>query len=197
MSSRLVSAGILVCGVVACLHAQPQPAPDPILCWATRSFGTAPRIVVDLRLRSGYENRQPSAEDIRAVTALGGTVLHQFNVAVLRVSIDTGSLRQLLGGRTGLADVAYPVSDPPRRDVRVQVFYHRQMIAADDSALIALGAKGLLRLPKSPTVSATLADSLVPVVGRLPDVSFVRAQAMVCAFTTGASAPSRGQSNER
>jgi hypothetical protein len=160
-------------------------------------LGPSPHILVDLRLRSGYENRQPSAEDVRAITSLGGAVLHRFNVAVLRVSIDTGSLRQLLAARNGLAEVAYPVLDPARHDARVQVFYRRQMSPADDSALLALGATGLLRPPKSRNVSATLPDSLIAAAGRLPDVSFVRAQAIVCAVTTGTQAPSRGQSNVR
>src|SRR5262245_46807445 len=186
MPSRIVRLAVLVCGVAAPLHSQPPAAPDPILCWTSRSFGANPRIVVDLRLRSGNANRLPSAADVRAIAELGGSVLHRFNVAVIRASVDTTALRQLIGARTGLADVAYPVLDPTRHDVRIQVFYRRDMSAADDSTLLVLGATGLWWRPKSRVVSATLPDSLVPVVSRLPDVSEIRAQSIACIIPTGA-----------
>src|SRR5262245_37933166 len=144
MSKHTALLGLILCGVVPGLNA--QAAPDAILCWSSRSFGSNPRLVVDLRLRSGNENREPSADDIHAVTALGGIVLYRFKVAVLRASLDTSALRQLLGARSGLADVAYPVTDPASRDVRVQVSYDRYITPRDDSALAALGATGFRRL---------------------------------------------------
>lgn len=185
MLSRLISVGLLLCSGAVRLNA--QTAPESILCWATRSFGPSPRLLVDLRLRSGNGNRLPSAEDVRAVTTLGGVVTYRFDVAVLRASVDTSSLRQLLAVRTGVADVAYPVADSSRHDVWIQVFYSRAMTRVDDSALVALGGKGLSRLPKGRNVSLTLANSAIPAASQLPDVSFVRAKAMVCGVTTGRS----------
>jgi hypothetical protein len=164
-----------------------QRGPDPILCWASRNFGTNPRLVVDLRLRSEDARRPPSADDVRAVTVAGGTVLYRFNVAVLRADLDTAALRQLLDTRNGIADVAYPVGDLSRFDVLVQIFFRSDVRPADDSALAALARKpfSIPSPPKPRVVSITLADSLIPEARRLRGVSSVRAQAMVCAVTTG------------
>jgi hypothetical protein len=111
-------------------------------------------------------------------------------IAVARAVLSGPALlRRSLDARLGIATVAYPVADTARRDVRVQVFYDRTMTPTDDSTLAALGAHGLLRPPKSRNVMTTIADSLITRLRTLPDVSFVRAEPLVCAITNGARAP--------
>ena len=68
-------------------------------------------VLVDLRLRSRNDNRVPTDEDVRVVTALGGTVLHRFNVAVIRVEIDATMLPKIVGEK-GIADYALSVPNP-------------------------------------------------------------------------------------
>lgn len=97
MSHRFVFVGLFLCAIATSTYA--QAAPDAILCWSSRILGSRQRIIVDLRLKSDSGNRQPSSEDVGAIAALGGTVLYRFNVAVLRASLDTAALRQLLGAK--------------------------------------------------------------------------------------------------
>lgn len=193
------------CRLVACLslsacvhHASPAPiaakpvvaepraasavanAPDAVLCSLSRSFGSRPSLIVDLRLVSGPANRTPTTADSQAVARVGGRVLHSFHVAVMRIAVDTGALRTLLTEPTAIATVAYPVTDTTRFGVNVQVFLrHTPMPPAEDSTLRRL------TMGHGPFYGASVPDSAIPLIAALPDVASVRAQAMVCAVVNG------------
>jgi hypothetical protein len=135
---------------------------------------------VDLRLRSGNKNRVPTAEDVRAVEAAGGRVVHRFHVAVLRAVLDTAAVRGLMRGSDAIADQANAVVDPADFRVATQVFYTRALTAADEHALASVGGERIGRAP-IPVLYAVLPDSAIPRAARLPGVAFVRAVAVGCA----------------
>src|SRR5262245_66006453 len=106
VSKLRVGPVVLLAASVGCLHPQTTAQPDSILCWTTGGFGAQRRLVMDLRLKSGNENRVPSSEDVAAVTAVGGNVLYRFHVEVLRVVVDSGAVRALFAERRGFGDIA-------------------------------------------------------------------------------------------
>lgn len=140
---------------------------------------TSGRVIVDLRLRSKNENRIPTNEDVRAVTALGGNVLHRFNVAVVRVEIDAATLPRIVGEK-GLADYALNVPDSGVYDVPFQIFFARAITQADRAALRRLGMSDIGQHPTRPILSATAPDRSLPEIQRIPGVEFARAQAFSC-----------------
>jgi hypothetical protein len=137
------------------------------------------RVIVDLRLRSKNENRIPTDEDVRAVTALGGTVLHRFNVAVIRVEIDVAALPRTIGDK-GVADYALNTPDPSVYDVPVQIFFTRAITEGDRAALQGLGVSEIGQHPTRPNLSATAPDRALPEIQRIPGVEFARARALSC-----------------
>jgi hypothetical protein len=140
---------------------------------------TSGRVIVDLRLRSKNENRIPTDEDVRAVTALGGTVLHRFNVAVIRIEIDAAVLPRIVHDR-GIADYALNVPDLRAYDVPIQIFFTRAITGADRTALRRLGVSRIGQHPSRPTISATAPDRALPEIQRIQGVEFARAQAVSC-----------------
>jgi len=140
---------------------------------------TSGRVIVDLRLRSRNENRIPTDEDVRAVTALGGNVLHRFNVAVVRVEIDAATLPRLVGEKR-LADYALNVTDPRVYDVPLQIFFARGITEADRAALQRLGVSDIGQHPTRPILSATAPDRSLPEIQRIPGVEFARARTLSC-----------------
>ena len=141
---------------------------------------TSGRVVVDLRLRSKNENRIPTDDDIRAVTALGGTVLHPFNVAVIRVEIDAATLPKIVGEK-GMADYVLNVPDPRLYDVPVQIFFTRPITEVDRTALQRVGVTEIGQVPTRPVLYATAPDRAVPEIQRISGVEFARARALLCA----------------
>jgi hypothetical protein len=137
------------------------------------------RVVVDIRLRSKNENRIPTDEDARAVTAFGGTILHRFNVAVIRVGIDAAALPRIVGDK-GIADYALNVPDPHVYDVPVQIFFARTITEADRTALRRVGVSRIGQHPTRPIISATAPDRGLPEIQRIPGVEFARAEALSC-----------------
>lgn len=137
-------------------------------------------VLVDLRLRSQNENRVPTDEDVRAVTALGGTVLHRFNVAVIRVEIDATTIPKIVGEK-GMADYVLSVPNPRLYDVPVQIFFTRPITEADRAALQRVGVSEIGQVPTRPILYATAPDRALPEIQRIPGVEFARARALFCA----------------
>ena len=137
-------------------------------------------VLVDLRLRSENDNRVPTDEDVRAVTALGGTVFHRFNVAVIRVEIDATVLPKIVGGK-GMADYALNVPNPRLYEVPVQIFFTRPITEADRTALQRVGVSEIGQVPTRPILYATAPDHALPEIQRIPGVEFARARALGCA----------------
>ncbi len=140
---------------------------------------TTDRVVVDLRLRSKNENRIPTDEDVRAVTALGGTVLHRFNVALIRVEIDAAALPRIVGDKS-IGDYALTVPDLRVYDVPVQIYFTRAITEADRAALRRVGVSDIGQFLTRPILGATAPDRALPEIQRIPGVEFARAQALSC-----------------
>ena len=134
---------------------------------------------MDLRLRSKNENRIPTDKDVSAVTALGGTVLHRFNVAVIRVEIDAAALPRIVGDN-GIADYALNVLDLRVYDVPLQIFFTRAITEADRTALQRVGVSEIGQVPTRPILYATAPDRALPDIQRIPGVEFARARALLC-----------------
>jgi hypothetical protein len=134
---------------------------------------------VDLRLRSKNDNRVPTDEDLRAVDAIGGTVLHRFNVAVIRVEIDATTLPRIVGQK-GIADYVLNVPDPRVYEVPVQIFFTRPITEGDRAALQRVGVTEIGQVPTRPILYATAPDRALPEIQRIPGVEFARARALVC-----------------
>jgi len=161
----------------------PDSAPHGVryyMCGGNFSHvATSGRVVVDLRLRSTNENRIPTNEDVSAVTALGGTILHRFNVAVIRVEIDAGALPRIVSDK-GIADYALNVPDPRAYDVPVQIFFARGITEDDRAALRRVGVSEMGQVPTRPILYATAPDQALPEIQRMPGVDFARARALAC-----------------
>lgn len=137
-------------------------------------------VLVDLRLRSKNENRVPTDDDVRAVTALGGSVLHRFNVAVIRIEVDAATLPKIVGEK-GMADYVLNVPDPSLYDVPIQIFFTRPITEADRMALQRVGVTEIGQVPNRPILYAIAPDRALPEVQRSPGVEFARARALGCA----------------
>jgi hypothetical protein len=140
----------------------PSPGVRYYMCGGDFShLPTSGRVVVDLRLRSKNDNRIPTDEDVRAVTALGGTVLHRFKVALIRVEIDAAALPRIVGDK-GIADYALNVLDLRIYDVPLQIFFTRAITEADRAALQRLGVSEIGQVPTRPILYATAPDRALP-----------------------------------
>jgi hypothetical protein len=173
---------VLTCCVATAAHAQ-------ILCSMDRQLGTRERLTVDLRLKSGFENRRANAMDSAAVLARGGRIVHAFPVALLRVQVDTTGLRALLGARTGIADVAFVVRDTTKFDVPVQIHLDRPTASGDSATLERIGGKTeMFRSGMKRPLQATVPESLLSRIPTLfAGVKSVRAQAWGCVVAGGGS----------
>jgi hypothetical protein len=153
---------------------------ETFVCGVDAGKITSSIVVADLRLQSGNRNRLPSDIDVKRIEATGGTVLHRFNVALVRVRLDTGSLRQLVSP-SGIADYATLVDDPHRYDASLQIFFSRPITNADMEALRQMNVKAS-RIPVRPEILyARAEDGIIPQIEKTSGVAFVRARAMGCA----------------
>jgi hypothetical protein len=177
----------MVAAILGSAHlASSVPPVNASYCWSDRMLGTQVHLTVDLRLKSGHENRRPNAADSAAVISNGGRILRSFQVAFLRVALDTTTLRALIAGGSGIADFAFPVSDTTRLDVRTQVILNRPPNPGDTSAIAALGGKDFFMYrPHHRTLSFMLPDSMIPRIRTLNGVSIVRALSLACIVTAG------------
>jgi hypothetical protein len=96
------------------------------------------------------------------------------------VSVDTAGLWRLLDADSGIANVAYRVSDTTRVDVRLQAFYARPIVSEDTVVLARLGAVLFHWVPRQQNLSFTAPDSAVTQIAAVPGIAVVRAQAMAC-----------------
>ena len=192
--SLLVSPFVIAC-IGTPLLAQAAPV---VKFWAELGFvceweprpPITKRVIVDLSLGASNYGRMPNAEDVRAVQAAGGRVLYQFRVALLRAELDTGAVRALVKGPVAIANAAFTVPDTTKFDANVQIFYDRAITDADKDTLRTLGVIAVDQAP-NPALEASVPDWLIPRIGALPGVQFVRATGWGCA------APERGERTRR
>jgi hypothetical protein len=161
------------------------------VCDWTPSRPAAERIIADIRLRSADGNRIPTEEDLQALRGAGARILHVFNVAMVRVEIDTGQVPVLIRGRDPIAEWAASVPDPTRHEVELQVFFARPPQEEDIRAIEALGVEVRGGIGMRGVLYVVAPDAAVPQLARLPRVTNVRAQAMICAEALGVEATPR------
>ena len=144
------------------------------------------------RISTGPSQQAAAARDrlVAAVQAAGGRVLYQFRVALVRAELDTGAVRALVKGPAAIANAAFTVPDTTKFDANVQIFYDRAITDADKDTLRTLGVVEVDQMP-DPVLEASVPDSLIPRIGALPGVQFVRATGWGCA------APERGERTRR
>jgi hypothetical protein len=157
----------------------PGVARSMFVCGMFSDLLPGPVVVADLRLRSGNGNRFPADSDVKRIQATGGTVLHRFNVALVRVRVDTGALHGLVSS-SGIADYATLVDDTSRFDASVQIFLSRPITADDIEALRRLKVKASPIPPRPNILYAVAEDRTIPTIQKMAGVDFVRARAMEC-----------------
>ena len=138
-----------------------------------------PVVVADLRLRSGNGNTLPADSEVKRIQATGGTVLHRFNVALVRARVDTASLRGLVSP-SGIADYATLVDDARRSDASLQIFFSRPITGDDIEALRRIKVKASPIPPRPTILYAVAEDRTIPAIQKMAGVDFVRARAMAC-----------------
>lgn len=137
------------------------------------------KVVVDLMLQLHDRKAQQTSEELQIIQQTGGRILHRFNVALVRVELDTSALRRLVHGPDRIATSAYGVTDPANYDVAVQVSYTRAVTDTDETALLGLGARNVARAATR-ILYSRLPDAIIPQVARLPGVDSVQASVVVC-----------------
>jgi hypothetical protein len=159
---------------------KPSSAEQSMYCWMDRTLSSRQPLVVDLILRADHLGRLPGSADSTAVYRHNGRITHAFRVGVLRAVVDTGALRALLAPRTGIADMAFVVTDTSRRDVNVQVHFRHALRTEDSVAIAAAGGNVFMFRPGHRPANAHVPDSLIPRLAALPGVTHVRAWPIQC-----------------
>lgn len=138
------------------------------------------RIIADLSLRAGEYNRIATAVDSAAVESSGGRVLYAFSVARLRVELDTSAVRALIQSPGGIATAAYAVTDTSQHIALVQVFFRQAASDADVASVEQLGVDMPGGNWDGTVWTAWAPDRVINQIAALPQVRFVREQAMLC-----------------
>jgi hypothetical protein len=139
------------------------------------------RLVVDLHLGDDLNPRVATAADSAAVIMHGGVVHHAFNLPVLRVEIDAAELPALLHD-LDVEKGIHVVRDPDSRQLNIQINYDGAVRDEDMERLRRIGVQGTKTMRA--LVSATVHDSLIPTIRRMPYVISVRPMSLVCIVTT-------------
>ncbi len=179
-------------GEVSSIFERPAPEPTPetqgapvqrlmFVCDWTPHPPTEERILADIRLHSGDLNRTPTEADLQALRSVDARVVHVFNVAMVRVEVATNRIPTLIRGRDAIAQWAATVPDPKNFDVELQIFFADTPREEDIRAIEALGGQVLGGLGVRGVLYIVAPDAAVPQLSRLPRVTNVRAQAMMCA----------------
>ncbi|MBA2243943.1 MAG: hypothetical protein H0W11_03235 [Gemmatimonadetes bacterium] len=161
------------------------------VCDWTPERPTAERIVADVRLRSGDASRVPTDQELEALRRAGARILHVFNVAMVRAEISTDRIPALIRSWDPIAEWAATVPDPDNFDVELQIFFVDAPRDEDLRAIEALGGRVLGGLGVRGVLYVVAPDAAVPQLARLPRVTNVRAQAMICAEALGVEATPR------
>lgn len=152
---------------------QPRPLSFLYACntW-TPQVDPSTLVLADLQLNPGAN---PSATAL-AVRSVGGRIVHQYNVKVLRAVLRAGDIPGLPG-----VGSARGVTDPRTMEVRVLVAYSRTPTEADVQALQARGGRNINLIALSKLIDVTVPDAAIPLIRQDPGVTRVEADGSVCA----------------
>jgi hypothetical protein len=184
MNSRLlvVSLSALTVALSACQRApREQLVLEPTTrqpCWFSARVPEGTRVIVDVPLDvAEYSKRTPSEADAAIVRALGGRLMHVFNVPMLRVEIDTSAIPELLYRLD--ARILLPVADTSRFDVTTVIFFSGPIRPEDTARVAALGARFSKPLLRG-MMGAVVADSIIPAIRKVPYVTWVKGPTGAC-----------------
>ena len=151
----------------------------PPNCWAQAPAKLSKRVIVDFSLgRRYFEERELPPEKAASIEGMGGRILHRFNVPVLRVEMDTTSLRAArheIGGTGPL----YAVEDTTNLHLPVDVFFDRTVSTEDVERMKAAGALSP-RIALGTMITATAHDSVIPKIRAVAHVLWIRALTGQC-----------------
>jgi hypothetical protein len=141
------------------------------------------RLVIDLVLfrQPGDLRESPTPEELAAIAAAGGVTLHVFQLPVVRVELDTASVRGLITGPGSIATYARTPPDAEKHDIEAQVRFDRPVRESDLAALARLGVRERAYIPRPHILEVVLPDSAVPAVRRLAGVASIEPMTVVCA----------------
>lgn len=137
------------------------------------------RIVADVQFEAVGIQGRPRQQDLRRLRSAGARILHIFNVAMARVDIPIDSVPRLVKGPGRIAQQVATVPDVSNRDILVYIHYKPGPFQQDTDTLEALGIRaspGLHPLH----LSATVPDSVIPKIRRLPRIWAVQPPRSAC-----------------
>jgi len=153
-------------------QAEPVAPPADRILTAPLSFDCAwrphppptSRVLVDLVLRrdaTGPDERAASGV-LDAVRRAGGTIHHSFHLPMIRVELDTASVRHLITGPEAIASYARAVPAEHAPGVEAQIRYDRAVRPSDIDAIEQLGGRELWFVPRPHIIAAALPDAAIP-----------------------------------
>ena len=122
----------------------------------------------------------PSAEQRHMILALGGTIVHEFQLPIIRAILPTRNVPRLFASRTAGSDHLAGVSDPTDLTVYAAIGYTRAITAADTTYLQALGVHIQEVMTSFPSVHATIPDSAVGVLRARAEIQYVEPFGAAC-----------------
>jgi hypothetical protein len=189
MTSRLLLVSPLSLLAAALSACTPQPKEEVFVqpttrtpCWFSPNVPAGTRVIADVPFDEPENSkRMPSESDKAIVRALGGRVLHVFNVPMLRIEIDTSAIPALLYRLN--ARILLPVADTSKRDVITNIFYNGPARPEDSARVAALGVR-MSGSRFSRMISVVAADSIIPAIRKLPYVVWVRPMSGACVVSS-------------
>lgn len=121
----------------------------------------------------------PSDEQRHVILALGGTIVHQFQVPIIRAIFPINNVPRLFGSRTTRPNYLRGISDPTDLNVSAAIGYTRAITVSDTAYLRALGVQ-INHVFSFPAIQATLPDSAVGLLRARPEVQYVEAGGIGC-----------------
>lgn len=188
MKHALVWAGLIAAlATVACESTTASDAPLELLATEHRfacggwspSSPLATRTLIDLRFWKDGIATEPATEDVAAVEAAGGRIVHRFHGPMVRAELDVGAVPGLAWPGGPLSSAA-TVPDPGAFEITLIVMLDHNLTAEDLQAVEALGGRVTHEYHTLEGYAVVIDDARVPEVRGLPGVELAGFAAVYC-----------------
>lgn len=142
----------------------------------------ATRTLIDLRFWKDGIATEPAPEDVAAVEAAGGRIVHRFHGPMARAELDISAVPGLAWPR-GPLNSAATVPDPGAFEIALIVMLDHDLTADDLRAVEALGGRVTHEYHALEGYAVVIDDARVPEVRGLPGVELAGFSAVYCVQT--------------